>query len=151
MIGSGAKTADPGKTPVGIWLLVGFFVLATTICAASALSLAVPGTALDHVWGLKPAARSDFASLGSAAALFLSAIGAAMAFAAAGLWKRTSWGWWTAVCIFAVNMTADAVHSIAAREPSGALGVAIDALLLWYLCQPGIRRRFGLKALGTQV
>src|SRR6185312_5847905 len=109
--------------PRGVWALIAFFVIASLISGVSALSLAFPGSALDAIWHVKPAARMDFAQLGSGATLLLLAVFAWMAIAASGLWLRKGWGWWAAVGAFVVNLLSDAAHSI--KEPSNLIGLPI--------------------------
>ena len=134
--------------PLGIRLLIAFFVVAALICAASTFTLAFPGTALDILWRVKPEARVGFLQMGAGALLLLGVVGAVMCTAAAGLWRLQPWGWWAAVGAFTANALSDGIHAFVASDHREVIGLPIAASLVWYLCRPRIRQLYRIGRRG---
>lgn len=55
-----------------------------------------------------------------------------------GLWKGMSWAWW-ATLIFSVLGVLGSLVTL----PGGAVGLLIEAAILYYLTRPGVRQYFG--------
>jgi hypothetical protein len=134
------------RRPRGIVILGVFMLLATCIAMVSAVSLLLPGSALDRAWwSLNPPARAGFARLGALAAPLLFALAVAAACAGVGLLRGKRWAWWFAVVGLAVNLVGDLGRLVATGEVlAGLVGVAVVAALLAYLASPGVRRYFGV-------
>ncbi len=135
--------------PIGVRLLIVFFVLATAICLATVATLAAPGTPLDAMWRMKPQARADFLRMGVPAVFLMALVASVMAVAAVGLWKRSRLGWWAAVAALSVNAASDGLHALLTSETRDVIGIPIAGLLVGYLCQPRIRALFSRDGIPT--
>lgn len=128
--------------PVTPRILGGFFLLATGICAVSAVTFLCPGTPLDRIWSLKPA---EYASMITHAIwvgvgfAFLALVFAATAW---GAFHRRQWGHGLAVGVFVVNALADAGRMVSGSFADGALGVVISGAAIVWLTRPGVRALF---------
>ncbi|MBI1399312.1 hypothetical protein [Hyphomonas sp.] len=128
--------------PVTPRIMGGFFLLATSICAVSALTFLHPGTLLDRIWSFK---RAEYASMmthavwGGAGFALLALVFAATAW---GAFHRRRWGHELAVGVFLVNALADAGRMISGSFAEGALGVVISGAVVVWLTRPGVRALF---------
>jgi hypothetical protein len=123
--------------------VVAVFLLAGTgIALLTAAMLLWPGTRLDWLWRLNPAAHAGFASLGKGAAILLVAVAVATLAASRGLWLGRPWGWWLSTGIFAVNVAGDLVRFWMGDVLEGAAGLLIGGGFLLYMLQPHVTRYF---------
>jgi hypothetical protein len=114
----------------------------TGIAAITGLSLLWPGTFLDGLWALNPAARREFATLGSAASPLLLALATLTTIAGVSLLQMRRWGWGLTVGLLATNCAGDAVRFILGDYLKGAAGMLIAGGFLIYLIRPEIRKHF---------
>jgi len=126
-----------GLTAVGIFLVFG----AVTATLAGT-SLRWPRTYLDDMWLLNPPAHRELAPYGPIVGLLFLLLGATLAIAAAGWFKRKAWGWWLAVAVIATQVLGDLLNAFSGRVVEGAIGVTIAGLLLFYLTRPQVRAAF---------
>ena len=126
-----------GLTAVGIFLVFG----AVTATLAGT-SLRWPRTYLDDMWLLNPPAHRELAPYGPIVGLLFLLLGATLAIAAAGWFKRKAWGWWLAVAVIAAQVLGDLLNAFSGRVVEGAIGVTIAGLLLFYLTRPQVRAAF---------
>lgn len=99
--------------------LAGFFALGAAMCALTILLLVFPGTALDSLWRLNPAAHLAFRELGIWSIILMLIVGILCGVSAAGLAKGTLWGVRLAAVILCVNVVGDLVNAL--RGDSRAL------------------------------
>jgi hypothetical protein len=135
-----ATKSPRGLTAVGIFLVFGA-VMATL----AGTSLRWPRTYLDDIWILNPPAHRELAPYGPVVGLLFLLLGAILAVAAAGWFKRRLWGWWLAVAVIAIQVLGDLVNAFSGRAVEGAIGVTIAGLLLFYLTRPQVRAAFDRK------
>jgi len=135
-----ATKSPRGLTAVGIFLVFGA-VMATL----AGTSLRWPRTYLDDIWILNPPAHRELAPYGPVVGLLFLLLGAILAVAAAGWFKRRLWGWWLAVAVIAIQVLGDLVNAFSGRAVEGAIGVTIAGLLLFYLTRPQVRAAFDPK------
>ena len=135
-----ATKSPRGLTAVGIFLVFGA-VMATL----AGTSLRWPRTYLDDIWILNPPAHRELAPYGPVVGLLFLLLGATLAVAAAGWFKRRLWGWWRAVAVIAIQVLGDLVNAFSGRAVEGAIGVTIAGLLLFYLTRPQVRAAFDRK------
>jgi hypothetical protein len=133
------------RRPRGIAALTLFFVIGALIAGTCAVALAFPGDVLEPMWRLKPEAREAFRGLGIAAIVLMSAVAAACAGAAIGLWRGARWGHRLAFAVLAINLVGDSLNATIGHDPRAWVGVPITGLLLVYLGSPGVRRHFGAE------
>jgi hypothetical protein len=126
----------------GLIALSAFFVFGATMSGLSFLALSFPGNALDSIWQLNPAAHEGFLRIGGWAIVLMASVSAACATAAAGLYLRTQWGYWTALSILAVNMTGDTANALMTGDLRTLIGVPVAGLLIAYLLSAKVRRQF---------
>jgi hypothetical protein len=129
------KTA--GFTAVGIFLFFGSFT-----ASLAATTLLWRRTVLDRLWDLNPIAYKQLAPLGDTVGILLLLLGAALATAGVGWFRRRLWGWRLAVLIIATQVLGDVVIFVRGDLLRGGTGVMIAGALLLFLLQPRIRAMF---------
>ena len=119
-----------------------FFVFAAVVATLAGTSLRWPRTYLDDIWILNPPAHRGLAPYGPVVGLLFLLLGATLAVAAAGWFKRKVWGWWLAVAVIGTQVLGDLLNASSGRVVEGAIGVTIAGLLLFYLTRPQVRAAF---------
>ncbi len=123
---------------------MGIFLFFGAIMAGLAATILIwPGTALDRLWTLNPTAHKQLAPLGGAVAILFLLLGAVLATAGIGWFRRRLWGWRLAVLIIAIQVLADVVNCLRGDWLRGGIGVIIAGALLLLLLQPRTRASFG--------
>ncbi len=128
------------KRPLGIVIVAIIMFLATAMALIVGISLLLPGTALDILWTLNPAA-AGLTSMGTILGFFLLVIGIITLSAGIGFLKGRKWAWWIVVIIFVLNGIGD-VFRIALGGIEGIVGVLIAAVFLFYLTRPEVKKFF---------
>ena len=129
-----AKESPRGLSVIGVFLLFG----ALMACLAGT-TLVWAGTALDRAWVLNPGAYKELAPFGKAVGILFLLLGAALAAASIGWFKRRLWGWRLAVAIIAIQVLGDLVNVFLGRVLEGGIGVTIAGALLFYLLRAKVR------------
>jgi hypothetical protein len=133
-----AETRPP-VTPVALGV---FSLFAATMAALSSVTLLAPGTPLDAMWRIKPAAHAQLLAMGPVVGVgFALLCGAALA-TSVGTFGRRRWGWWAAVVGVCANATGDAINALAGSWAEGLVGVSITAAIVWWLTRPSVRALF---------
>ena len=127
----------PGFTAIGIFLFFG-----AIMASLAATTLLWRGTALDRVWALNPMAYKQLAPLGGTVGILFLLLGAALATAGIGWFRRRAWGWKLAVVIIATQVVGDVVNCVRGDWLRGGTGVVIAGALLFFLLQPRVRATF---------
>ena len=110
-----------------------FFAFGATMCALTITLLLIPGTPLDSLWRLNPEARAAFQSLGKTAVLLMLVVGAACAFAAAGMWRGSWWGTRLALVILSINILGDLLNALVRHDLRTLIGLPIGGAMIFYL------------------
>jgi hypothetical protein len=134
-LAAGVKPA--GFTGIGIFLFFG-----AIMASLAATTLLWRGTALDRIWALNPSAHAQLAPLGSTVGVLFLLLGAALATAGIGWFRRRLWGWRLAVVIIATQVLGDVVNGVRGDWLRGGTGVIIAGALFLFLLRPGIRAAF---------
>jgi hypothetical protein len=132
-----ANPKPPGFTALGIFLFFG-----AAMASLAATTLLWRGTALDVVWKLNPAAYRQLSRLGDAVGIFFLVLGAALAIAGIGWFKRRLWGWRLAVLIIATQVLGDVVNCVRGDFLRGGIGFIIAGALLVFLFRSKVRATF---------
>jgi hypothetical protein len=106
----------------------------------SALTLALllfPGSALDSIWRLNPAARLAFRSFGNWSLMLMLMVGIACLFAAIGLWRGTIWGTRLALAILWVNIVGDLSNALFRHDYRTLIGLPVGAAMIFFLVRSG--------------
>jgi len=130
-------TSPRGLTAMGIFLIFG-----ACVASLAGLTLAFPGTAIDHIWILNPRAHQQLAPLGKEVGILFLLLAVALANAAAGRFKRRIWGWRLAVALIATQIAGDLVNAFSGHLIEGGIGVVIASALLVYLLRTQVRTAF---------
>lgn len=149
------------RRPIGVSILAGLFVLAgaltllggiTTLVAAPFATNLDPN-ALDNGLGEAPLTQDQQTILiqnsGSILAVlsaFLIPIGIVSLIVAYGLFKGKRWAWSAAVVLSAIGLAINVLSLITGgiAAIAGALvGIAINAVVLYYLSRRNVRQYFG--------
>jgi hypothetical protein len=127
----------PGFTAVGVFLLFG-----AVMASLAATTLLWRGTALDRLWDLNPIAYRQLAPLGGKVGILFLLLGAALATAGVGWFRRRRWGWRLAVAIIATQVLGDFVNCVKGDLLRGGMGALIAGALLLFLLRPQIKAAF---------
>jgi hypothetical protein len=133
------------KSPRSLVAMGIFLVFGAVMATLAGTSLRWPRTYLDDIWILNPPAHRELAPYGPVVGLLFLLLGATLAVAAAGWFKRRLWGRWLAVAIFSIQLLGDFVHVFLGHVGEGAIGVTLSSLLLFYLTRPQVRAAFDPK------
>lgn len=132
-------TAPASVRPTGIT------ILAVLSAIGGVLSI-LAGIALVGLGGLVSAASGEaaFAGLGAIFGLLILASGVASLVFAYGAWKLLPWAWMLGVALQIISLVL-AAFAILTGDPitNQIIGVAIAAVILYYLMQPSIKAAFG--------
>lgn len=101
-----------------------------------------PGTSFDRVWALNPIAHRQLASFGRPIGILFLLLGAALALAGVGWFKRRVWGWRLAVAVIATQVLGDLVNFFRGDLLRGGVGFGIATALLFYLLRSRVRAVF---------
>ena len=112
-----------------------FFAFGATMCALTSFLLLFPGTALDSLWRMNPDAHAAFNSIGRAAFLIMFAVGFACAFAAVGLWRKTTWGIRLALIILSLNIVGDLFNALVRHDYRALIGLPVGGAMIFYLAR----------------
>jgi hypothetical protein len=134
-LGVGPKT--PGFTAIGIFLFFG-----ATMATLAAITLLWRGTILDRIWVLNPIAYKQLAPMGSKVGVFLLLLGALLATAGIGWFRRRLWGWRLGVVIIAIQVVGNVVTFVRGDWLRGGTGVIIAGAFLLFLLRPRVRATF---------
>jgi hypothetical protein len=143
MRGDDQRDLDLGKGPAGFTAIGIFLFFGATTATLAATTLLWPGTALDRIWALNPAAHAQLAPLGRIVGVLFLLLGAALATAGIGWFRHRLWGWRLAVAIIATQVLGDVVNCVRGDWPRGGTGVIIAGALFLFLLRPRIRDAFG--------
>jgi hypothetical protein len=127
----------PGFTAIGIFLFFG-----SVTASLAAFTLLWRGTVLDRIWALNPIAYKQLAPLGDMVGILFLLLGASLATAGIGWFRRRLWGWRFAVVIIATQVLGDVVNLVRGDLLRGGTGVVIAGALLLFLRRPQVRAMF---------
>lgn len=132
---------SPGElTAIGVFLLFG-----ASMASLAGITLVWPGTALSKIWVLNAGAYRQLAPLGWRVGIVFLALGAALAAAGVGWFRRSLWGWKLALVIIAIHVAGDLVNLIRGDYLRGGTGVVVAGALLLYMLRPKVRAAFGKR------
>ena len=123
-------------------LLVALFILGACASGYAAVTLALPGTALDDLWAVNPTGHAGLRSLGPVAIVGMAALSVTMVLTACGLLARQRWAWWVAVIGLVVNAAGDLGTAIVTSDPRTLIGVPVAGVIVWWLTRREVRSRF---------
>ena len=126
-----------GITAVGVFLFFG-----ATMASFAGTTLTWPGTSLDRLWALNPAAHKQLATFAKPAGVLFLLLAATLALAATGWFKQRLWGWRLAVAVIATQVLGDLVNFFRGDYWRGGVGFSIASTLLFYLLRPAVRAVF---------
>jgi hypothetical protein len=130
------------KSPKGI-IAVGIFLFFAAMMASLAGTTPVwRDSILDRVWAINAPAYARLAPLGKTVGIPFLLLGATLAVAGAGWFKRRLWGWRLAVAIIATQVLGDMVNAFMGDLVRGGVGFVIAGGLLVYLLRPEVRAAF---------
>lgn len=122
------------QRPLGIKMLIAFFVLGITACAVTVAALLTPGGELSMVWRLNPDAHDGFQRIGTPlSVLLMLVVATACALAAVGLARQKKWGRRLAIGILAVNLMGDSLNAVVRHDPRTLIGLPIGGAMMAYL------------------
>jgi len=125
-------------------ILVGVFTRpAAGIAAAAGMTLIWPHGPLDVIWSIRTDdTHAKTLALGWTVVAGLWLLGLIALGLAIGSFIRRRWAWWLAVAGIAVNGVAHVGRLAVGGVVEGLVGVAIAALIVFWLTRPGVRLQF---------
>ena len=126
-----------GIIAVGIFLFFG-----ATMALLAGATLVWRGTILDRVWVVNAPAYAQLARFGKTIGIPFLLLGAILAIAGAGWFRRRLWGWRLAVAIIAIQVLGDVVNAFAGDAVRGGVGFVVAGAFLFYLLRPEVRSAF---------
>jgi hypothetical protein len=137
--------------PLGISILAVLDLLACVVLLLFGLVLAVAGPFIGSDPELQQQIAQDFpGGLGAMFGALLMVFGAVLIVLALvlglvgwGLWQGRGWAWTLTVALEFIGLAAGLVQLVGLRDASAIVGLAINAFILWYFLQPGVKRWFG--------
>src|SRR5215472_8410641 len=118
-----------------------FIAFGVLVCFAAFL-LAWPGTALDRLWAINPRAHAELSSLGKWVAIAFLLLAVVAVYTAVLWFRRRVLGWRLAVVAIAVQVVGNLVNIVRGDLLRGVVGLAIAALLLFYLLSRAVKAAF---------
>ena len=130
------------KSHIGI-LGVGIFLLfGATMALLAGTTLIWRGTILDRAWVINAAAHARLAPFGKRIGIPFVLLGAILAVAGTGWFRRRLWGWRLAVAVIATQVLGDLLNAFMGDIVRGGVGFVIAGALLFYLLRPEVRCAF---------
>ena len=130
------------RRPVGLTLLIAFFVFGALMAFLAFLGLLLRGRFLASMWRANPQAQVALTALGSWGVLLMLIVAMACALAAVGLGRRVQWGHRLAVSILALNLIADLGNAVMRGDLRTLVGVPIGGAMIFYLLRPRTQAQF---------
>lgn len=109
-----------------------FFAFGALMCALTVVLLVFPGTDLDSLWRLNPAAHSGFQFLGKAAVWLMFVLGIGCALTAIGIWGNSLWGMRLALVILSLNIIGDLFNALVRHDLRTLIGLPIGGAMIVY-------------------
>ena len=136
------------RRPIGLTLLVAFFIFGSVMAALAFLGLLVAHGPLEPMWRLNRQAQVGLLELGGWGLLLMLVVTIVCALTAVGLARRARWGHRLAVSAIALNLLADVFNAVVLGDLRTLIGVPIGGAVLWYLLTAGTRAQFEAPATG---
>jgi hypothetical protein len=130
------------EMPRGIIAIAIFLFFGATMASLAGTTLTWPGTSLDRMWALNPAAHKQLANFAKPAGIAFLLLAAVLVLAATGWLKHRFWGWRLVVAVIATQVLGDLLNFFRGDYWRGAVGFAIASALLLYLLRPSVRAVF---------
>ena len=137
--------------PLGVTFLVGFFVFGCVMCGLTIFLLLFPGTTLDVIWKLKPAARDDLMPLRLAVipAMLMIVLGCALA--AIGLARAKDWGRGVGIALIALNLLGDCIDAALGHDWRTLIGLPVGGAMIVYLCSTRVSEWIAQSAAAPDI
>ena len=133
------------KPPVGFHLFGAFLFFGAALASLAGITLVWRGTVLDRIWTLNAPAYRQLAPFGNLIGIPFLFLGALMACAGTGWFRRRRWGWGLGVTIISIQGAGDLVNALRGEMIKGAFGFLIAGVLLIYLLRAQVRGFFDVK------
>jgi hypothetical protein len=110
-----------------------FFAFGCAMSGLTIVLLSFPGTSLDALWGINPAARAGFQRMGAWAIILMVAVCGSCGVASVGLWSSRRWGYRMALIVLVVNVIGDTLNFVLMHDPRTLIGLPIGGAMIAYL------------------
>ena len=130
------------KSTHGITAVCIFLFFGAIMASLAGTTLIWRDTVLDKVWALNATAYERLAPLGRIVGILFLLLGAALATAGVGWFKRRLWGWRLAVGVILTQALGDLVSFFMGDFMRGGIGLTFAGALLFYLLRPEVRILF---------
>jgi hypothetical protein len=134
------KSSFRGFKAIGCFLFFG-----AAMASLAGITLVWRGTLLDRLWALNARAYGKLVPLGNAAGIAFLLLGAVLALAGAGWFRRRLWGWGLAVTIAATQVVGNLMNAIRGDSLRGGIGLILAGALLYFLLRPQVRIAFARR------
>ena len=127
---------------IGFVALGLFLLFACCMAALAGTMLLWPGTALEKLWTLNPAAHAALARQGKSVAPLFYALSFILMITAFGWFRHQAWAWRLAIVIIASQVIGDFVNLLRGDLLRACTGIVIAGALLIVLLRSNIRELF---------
>jgi len=134
------------RRPLGLNLLVAFFVFGSVMASLAFLGLLFPDGPLEPMWRLNRHAQVGLLELGWWGVLLMLVVAIVCALAAIGLARRARWGHRLAVTAIAVNLFGDLLNAVVLGDLRTLIGIPIGGAVIWYLMSSRTRAQFEIPS-----
>lgn len=135
-------TPPQNKQPPGFVAIGAFFLGGGALATLAGVTLLFPGSFLNVIWVLNPAAYAEMAPNARVAGALFPLLGLLLGLAGIGWLKRRFWGWRLGTVLIAVNLIGDAIRFALGSWLEGGVGILIAGLLLTYMMSRRMRSWF---------
>jgi hypothetical protein len=130
------------KLPMMVRMEIIILFGATIFAIVGGLSLLWPGTILDMMWKLNPAARTEFMMGGKlTGGLLLLCLGIMGSLADIGLLKGKTWSWWLTLLLLLIIGVIN-VSRLVSGDPGEIFGTPFTLGLIWLHVHPNVRKSY---------
>lgn len=119
-----------------------FLSVSTVISVLAAITLLIPGSALDKIWAGKQGQYQQLLQHGVIYGCLFLALAMLLFFASYGWLHLYRWGWLLTTAVIGLNVLSDVARAASGSYVEGMVGLVIGGLFLYYLLRPSVKKRF---------
>jgi hypothetical protein len=112
------------------------------ITALVDITLVYPGTALDQMWKINPAASRELTPYGKSAGFLCFGVSPLLAISGGGILYSRRWGYYGSLFLIGANGLRDAANILRGEYVRGLPGIFFAGLFFLYLLSPRVKDYF---------
>lgn len=136
------ESSEPRRLTIPLIAIGVFLLFAAGMALLAGTMVLWPGTVLDRLWRLNPAAQQALTSIGSIAGPGFYALAILLMATAVAWFQQRIWGWRLTVAILLTQALGDLVNLARGGLLRGSTGMVIAGALILFLLRPSTRSAF---------